>query len=131
MSGKIVNDPIVGHKTFRTKEGSRHEPLRQTEAKGLSDRVEEARQKRERDMPTEQDAIDTMFSATLRLKELGWKEAIYCPKDGSSFLVIESGSTGIHMSHYIGEWPNGAWWIESEDDDLWPSHPVLFREFKP
>lgn len=77
-------------------------------------------------MPTEQDALRTMFAAYQRLKELGWNDAIYCPKDGSSFDVIEPGSTGIHRAHYSGDWPKGSWWVE-DAGDLWPSRPILYR----
>ncbi|MEG3086205.1 hypothetical protein [Sphingomonas sp. PB4P5] len=82
--------------------------------------------KRAADMPTEQDAINALSSAYRRLKELGWNDPIYCPKDGSSFDVIEAGSTGIHSAHYEGEWPDGSWWI-AEGGDLWPSRPTLYR----
>lgn len=41
----------------------------------------------------------------------GWREASYCPKDGTHFQAIEAGSTGIHDANYTGEWPNGSWWI--------------------
>lgn len=74
-------------------------------------------------MPTEQDAIKLMFEAYTRLKDLGWNDPIYCPKDGSPFDVIEPGSTGIHSCVYHGEWPTGGWWIDGED----PSRPVLYR----
>ena len=77
-------------------------------------------------MPTERDAIAAMFDAYLRLKELGWNDAIYCPKDGTPFLSIEAGSTGIHPTHYSGTWPKGSWWV-SEAGDLWPSRPILFK----
>ena len=76
-------------------------------------------------MPSVTDAVSLMTQAYQRLKELGWREAMYCPKDGSTFEVIEAGSNGIHKCIYRGEWPNG-WWI-SADGDLWPSHPVLWR----
>ncbi len=76
-------------------------------------------------MPTEQDALRIMWEAYRRLHELGWREAMYCPKDGTPFQVIEAGSTGIFHCHYHGSWPNG-WWI-SEAGDLWPSHPILWR----
>ena len=92
--------------------------------------VQEQKEKRTNDMPTESDAIRQSFRAWYRLKELGWKEAIFCPKDGSSFLVIEPGSTGIHRCHYDGEWPDGYWWIEA-DGDLHPSHPILFKLIEP
>ena len=83
-------------------------------------------QKRAADMPTEQDAINAIGQAYQRLKELGWNDAIYCPKDGSSFDVFEVGSTGIHSAHYEGKWPTGTWWI-AEAGDLWPSRPTLYR----
>lgn len=77
-------------------------------------------------MPTEQDAIRLMHEAYTRLKDLGWNDPIYCPKDGSEFDVIEPGSTGIHPCIYMGDWPTGGWWIVSHGD-LSPSRPVLYR----
>jgi len=65
------DDLIVGHKTFRDAGGYRHEPLRQSEAEALITRIEAAKVKRAADMPTERDAIRTMFAAWQRLKELG------------------------------------------------------------
>lgn len=70
-------------------------------------------------MPTEQDAINMMFEASQRLKELGWNNPIYCPKDGSEFDVIQIGSNGIHKAHYSGEWP------------LYPSYPAMCRKQQP
>ena len=64
------------------------------------------------------------------MKRLGWNDAIYCPKDGSLFLVIEPGSTGRHVAHYDGEWPKGTWWVH-EAGDLWPSRPCLFKARTP
>jgi len=78
------------------------------------------------EMPTEQDAINTIQRAYERLKELGWNDAIYCPKDGSTFDSIEVGSTGIHPTHYMGEWATGSWWV-TEAGDLWPARPTLYR----
>lgn len=112
-----------GWKTMR--DGSRV-PMSEDEAKSLWDRIEADRIARQNMMPDERSAIITMFSAWLRLKELGWREAQYCPKDGSCFEVIEPGSTGIFRSHYSGEWPDGSWWIE-DGGDLWPANPILFR----
>lgn len=77
-------------------------------------------------MPTELDAIRAMQDAYIRLKDLGWRDAIYCPKDGSIFDAIEVGSTGIHACSYMGDWPTGTWWVHAAHD-LWPSRPVLFR----
>jgi hypothetical protein len=120
-------DDIVGHKTFADGPLSfRHEPLTRAEADAIMAKVEKAQQDRVERMPDERSAIKAMFEAWLRLKELGWREAIYCPKDGTPFEVIEAGSTGIHRCVYEGEWPKGSWWI-LEDGDMSPSRPVLFR----
>jgi hypothetical protein len=80
-------------------------------------------------MPTEADALRQMFEAWERLKQLGWNDACYCPKDGSMFSVIEPGSTGIHKCNYTGDWPKGHWWIY--DGDVWPARPILWRPRKP
>ena len=58
-----------------------------------------ADKKRAEDMPDEKAAVAALFDAWLRLKELGWKEAEYCPKNGTPFLSIEPGSTGFHHCH--------------------------------
>ena len=120
-------DDVVGHKTFSDGEGGfYHEPLTRLEGEELWKACEEARVKRIERMPDEKAALNQMFDAYTRLKELGWSEACYCPKDGSAFNVIEAGSTGIHRCRYDGEWPKGTWWIHGEGD-LWPSRPILYR----
>jgi hypothetical protein len=126
-------DDIVGHKTFDTGEicpetgfpAMRHEPLTRREADALWERAMALKAKREADMPDEQSAIKAMFEAWQRLKELGWREASYCPKDGTHFQAIESGSTGIHDCNYQGEWASGSWWVY--DGDVWPARPCLFK----
>lgn len=77
-------------------------------------------------MPTEQDAICLMHDCYTRLKQLGWSDPQYCPKDGSEFDVVEAGSTGIHRAHYLGEWPTGGWFV-ADAGDYWPSRPTLYR----
>lgn len=124
------DNEIVGHKTYRDGDGFRHEPLRRAEADEIMRRVDAAEAARRELMPTEESARHMFFEAWLRLKELGWKEACYCPKDGSEFEVIEAGSTGIHCCRYDGEWPKGTYWIMG-DGDFYPSRPVLFRNAKP
>jgi hypothetical protein len=106
----------------------RRVPVSEDFARKIMEECEARKAKREADMPTEQDAINSFFEAFERLRELGWREAVYCPKDGSSFKVIEPGGTGIHPCHYSGKWPDGSWWIE-HDGDLSPSRPALFRLF--
>ena len=90
---------------------------------------EKAEKRRAKDMPTDDDALRVMFTAWERLKELGWRPIMYCPKDGTMFDSIEAGSTGIHTCNYKGEWPNGHWW--AYDEDTWPAHPILFKPKEP
>lgn len=77
-------------------------------------------------MPSDEDALRVMFSAWERLKELGWREAMYAPRDGRVLELIEAGSTGIHRGHKDEKFT----WIH-DAGDLWPSHPILFRETTP
>lgn len=79
-------------------------------------------------MPREQDAIQAMFEAWQRLRELGWREGIYAPKDGTPFQIIEAGSTGIFQCSYSGKWPDGYFMTE-DGRDVYPSRsaPMLYR----
>jgi len=88
--------------------------------------IKQAEDKRAEQMPTEQDAIRMLHSAYLRLKELGWKEGVYAPEDGSYFSAIEIESKGIHKCAYL----NASWC--TFDGDVWPSStpPLMFRERK-
>lgn len=106
-------DKVVGHKTFYDHGKFRHEPLLESEAKKIMARVKKAERIRKKKIPDERAAINALFEATVRLCELGWSEAIYCPKDGSCFDALEIGSTGIHKCRYSGEWPNGSWWSDT------------------
>jgi hypothetical protein len=127
-----------GHKTFDTGEKSpetglpilRHEPLTIEEARVLFEAAAAAQASRAERMPDEQSAIRAMFDAWARLKELGWKDACYCPKDGTHFQVIESGSTGIFDCVYSGEWPTGHW-MTFDGGDCYPSStpPTLFKRY--
>lgn len=126
-----MKDEVVGHKTISDGRGGyRHEPLRQSEADEIMRQVEAADARRKELMPDEQAARHMLFDAWLRLKDFGWKEAMYCPKDGRMFEVIEAGSTGVFKCEYNGEWPTGSYWIHS-DNDLSPSRPVMYRDFPP
>lgn len=126
-------DDVVGHKTFDTGKRDehglpiyRHEPLTRAEGDAIWKACEEAKKRREETMPDERTALNALQEAYTRLKELGWREAIYCPKDGTNFKAIEAGSTGIHDCNYWGEWPNGGWHVFDEHDS-YPSHPILFK----
>jgi len=118
-----AREKYFGHLTLQ--DGS-HVPLTEAEAKQIWEETQRRLAERAAKLPDEKTAIRAMFEAFDRLRELGWREAIYCPKDGSAFEVIEPGSTGVFRCHYEGEWPKGSWWIE-DDGDLYPSHPILFR----
>lgn len=82
------------------------------------------------EMPDENSALLQMHEAYSRLKDLGWRHAIHCPKDGTTFLAIEAGSTGTFKCHYDGQWPRGRYWLE-DAGDLWPCHPILFKPVPP
>ncbi len=122
-----ADDPVVGHKTWA--DGS-HTPLLKSEADALWAQVEAAKARREALMPTLDDCLRMLGDLSQRFRDLGWSDAIYCPKDGSTFDAIEFGSTGIHECLYDGEWPNGHWWV-ADGGDLWPSRPILYRKRPP
>lgn len=96
------------------------------EAEDLWAECQGAQRTRAADMPTEQRAINALFQAWCRLKDLGWREAQYAIKD-EVCLFIECGSTGIHQGHLD---QNGTIWLH-DDGDLWPSHAVLFKPNAP
>lgn len=118
---------VVGHKTFDTGERDedgfpihRHEPLTRAEGAALWASAKEAERLRAERMPDEQAAIRALWDAHQRLKEFGWKEPQYCPKDGTNFKIIELGSTGIFDCHYQGEWPDGLYMV-SDEHDVYPT----------
>ena len=96
------------------------------ESDSLWDSVIKDMADRATEMPDQKAAIETLWRAYHRLEELGWSDASGCPKDGSEFMVIEAGGTGIFRCTYQGEWPNGTYLI-ADGVDIWPSHPILFR----
>lgn len=130
MKTKSQND-IVGHKTFRSGKGLlffRHEPLTRKEAEIIMQEADKAKKDRAKEMPDEKTAIEKLFNAWLRLKELGWREGTYCPKDGTHFKEIQLGSTGIFDCICEGEWPDCTW-TTFDEYDSYPSSqaPALFR----
>lgn len=98
----------------------------QEQADAIFKCLERDERQRIEDMPDDAKAIHELNRAYKRLCEMGWQNAIYCPKDGTVFEVIEAGSTGVHDCIYEGEWPKGSWWV-LEDADMCPSRPILFR----
>jgi hypothetical protein len=127
---------IVGHKTFRDGSGFRHEPLTRAEADAFWQRAEGAKRERAVKYPTEEDAVRGLWEAWYRLTELGWKDPIYAPMDRKLRLTVSLGSTGIHKAYCeqrsqhpisLGKW----WWHPSDDGDLWPHDPILYRDEQP
>lgn len=110
-----------GHATL---EDGTHVPLTKEEADALWKASEEAEAKSAADMPETNDAIQVMQRGRSRLRDLGWREAQYCPKDGTPFAVIEYGSTGIFEAWYNGDWPDGR--IYCCDYFIHP-HGMLFK----
>ena len=102
---------------------SRIQQLTADEWDAMMASIEAKKRERAEAMPTEADAINTMFSAWERLKELGWREAKYAPKDRRALEFIEAGSTGIHTGYKEEKFT----WVR-EAGDLWPSDPILYRE---
>ncbi|MEN3238924.1 hypothetical protein PUR29_36425 [Methylobacterium ajmalii] len=77
-----------------------------------------------RAMPDEAAALRVLDTAYERLKALGFRAALYCPKDGKARQFIEAGSLGIHVGHREAD---GTVWL-ADGGDLWASNPILFRE---
>ncbi|MDE2470298.1 MAG: hypothetical protein KGL35_16515, partial [Bradyrhizobium sp.] len=73
-------------------------------------------------------ALRAMQDGWIRLKELGWRDGVYCPRDGTHFQVIELGSTGIFDGDCHGEWPRCTW-TTYDEHDVYPSSqaPSLFK----
>lgn len=120
-------DDVVGHKTFDTGQRDQHglpvfehEPLTRAEADALWQHAKAAEAKRAEQMPDEKAAISGLWDAHQRLKELGWREPQYCPKDGTRFQVIELGSTGVFDCYYQGKWPDGLYMV-SDGGDIYPT----------
>lgn len=99
------------------------------DADEILEQVDAAQAKRRSELPTERDALTAMWRAHERLRDFGWNDAKFCPKDGTFFHAIEAGSTGIHLCNYDGEWPKGRWWIYYEGD-VYPARPILWRPIK-
>ena len=83
---------------------------------------------REKDYRTEEEVhvLMAMYEQYKKLVDMGWRRIQYCPKDGTRFLAIEAGSTGVYPCLYKGEWPDGTWWME-HSGDIWPARPILWK----
>lgn len=119
----MADGKYYGHMTMA--DGS-HVPLSSEECETMLKEIDEHRERRAAALPDEKSCLATMFDGFDRLRELGWREACYCPKNGTVFDSISAGSTGIHDCYYQGEWPKGNYWI-LDGGDIWPAHPILFK----
>lgn len=80
-----------------------------------------AKERAER-IPDTQAALRLMFDCCERLKELGWRDMMYAPKDMRAEQVITWGSTGI----FAAQWMGTSWFVE-DGGDLWPSEPLMYQ----
>lgn len=113
----------------RTRKGSSDaerlpRPTTKDEDKARWRAAEGAKKKAAQDMPATADALRTMHRGRQRLCALGWKDAHYCPKDGTFFAVIVYGSTGIFEACYNGDRPDGR--VNCRDYLTHP-HGMLFK----
>lgn len=123
---------VVGHKTFATGDPLhpfRQEPLTRKEADALLKRVDELKAQRAADMPTEQDAVNALWNAQQRLKELGWCDprewnASKLRAEGVEAMLVEFSSSGIHRGYYHAVNGKDTWWIGPDGS---PSSPCLVR----
>jgi hypothetical protein len=102
----------------------RHVTRTRSEVAAMLAELDAEKQARAERMPTEQDAIDAMWQAYQRLRELGWREAMYMPASNAWFSTVEPGSTGIHETRRDD---SRSYWT-SDGGDLWPASPCLFRD---
>lgn len=77
------------------------------EAKAIWESWERNQVRLETAMPDSLTALAALNDVKHRLNQLGWRDGIYCPKDGTEFAIITFGSTGIFSGHYSGTWPDG------------------------
>jgi hypothetical protein len=79
--------------------------ISEQDARAMMAQVEANEARKAAAMPTTKEAVSALFDAYDRLRQLGWSEGSYCPKDGSPFAAIQRGSTGIFTGFFDGEWP--------------------------
>jgi hypothetical protein len=77
----------------------------------------------------EEKLLRQMLDAREGLKSLGWRDGQYAPKDGTRFLSIEAGSTGVFPCYWMTNkhmTEGGGFWSEAHGD-LWPAKPTLWK----
>lgn len=130
----MADDDVVGHKTFHEGLGRfRHEPLTRAEADKILAHVQESNLRRRQEYPDERACIVAINEAITRLEELGWQKAEYAPPDRKIKQTISLWSTGIHDAYCDHtdspvHLPRKWWWHPSDDGDLWPHSPILYKD---
>lgn len=74
------------------------------QAKAMWEDCERADAERQKQFPDTLSCLQAMSSAAERLRQLGWRNGRYCPRDGTSFAVCQVGSTGM----WKGLWTNDS-----------------------
>lgn len=92
----------------------------------LRNQVASEKQRLAQLIPDEAAALQMIATAMHRLGDLGFKPAVYCPKDGTLFEAVEAGTLEIIECFYLGKWPDGSW-IAVDQDDAASCYPILFR----
>jgi len=96
------------------------------DVQALMNRVDAQREARASVLPTAETAMAVIQVATERLRDLGWVEIEYSPKDGSVFDSYVMGMPTAIPTSYLGTWPEGGWFTH-EAGDIYPAYPSLFR----
>ncbi len=115
-------DGELVHGIARGPGGCQHVTITAEEARTMIEGARAYKAERATRIPDEATALRLAFDCYERLKELGWREAMYAPADGSPLLLIEPGSTGIHRGRRDGDI---GFWIH--DGDTWPARPTHFK----
>lgn len=71
----------------------------------------------------EQKVINEMFTAYDKLRQMGWQDGVYAPKDGKLFWSIEAGSTGVFKTQYF----DGVGFFSTDEEDSYPTNPILWK----
>lgn len=66
---------------------------------------------------TQQTYISNLTDSYHKLIDLGWRDIVYCPKNGQLFDVLLLGDPIIRSCFYWGRWPHGEW--------VFPDYPDL------
>ena len=89
--------------------------------------AESAEKERAELEPFAHPAMADISRLTSELRNAGWNDIAYCPKDGTVFLAWSPINGPLpYRCSYDGEWPNGSWWA-CTCGDIWPDRPVLFK----